>query len=832
MFLTARQKSYNDFALAKKMIDTCDGMLRNNLDRILRINECWHLHSGKWPEMDVLLGKDPIVMKDEDGSGIDLNLNDFVVHHPKLNNVTAYIMGHIITQPLIPIVKDFSSYGRKYREEQRLQNIRNFYQQNIIQPTFEIERQKYMQETGIQDPMALNPDEQRQMELDLQKRLKNAIPRSVLDDLKRIKTPDEKIRQILLNYDIKAYELEEKFIQGGEQAVVSYEEYYKVGRRGVRPTFDVLNSKWVSWAASENCDYVEDGIMARYEEYLDVHDFIMKYGRQVIDKPGFLNDVKEYFTEIPGYFRDSATGKGGNGGNDDYFIREKELDFVDALGKNPGLIKNDWRTNAGQQEIAHLYSTLSSHSKAGWGIRDSYVVFKWTETMTYVQREEEGKIKEYIFSSDYQRDPTKDIKFRKYPINRVYHGNKVAEKFYVGIEPVPWQFFGGHHDFSPKLTICGRRYSRVNGTDEDRTLISPAIQYQLRYNITASKLEELEKKDLGTILAFNTSMRAPGWSEPEFATQIIKGQVVPYTRNQTHNDPNSRDQPITAIDSGSSSQRKEYREGMSHWEREMYKACGLNLDTLGLANQYQSNALTQSNIAGSEKQLLPFYNKRRAVKERVLNYFSNVSMMCFLEDPDKQALLLDDFSRLHLQLNEDDIRANMTSIFIVDDYDEAENVKFIRNHILTMFQQGMSVKDIIDFFRAKSVGEMYDIAEIAEIRRREDENEKNESEMARIQEQNKGIKAAEEIRQMREDARERRKSQVNLAMAEMESNVNYNAADVDRDDIADSLETAREKIASEERIAREDRESKERIEREKRAVEMKAIKNKPAPAKK
>lgn len=816
MFLTARQKSENDFELGKKMIDTVDGMLRNNLDRIELINECWHLHAGKWPELAIRLGKDPVVMKDEAGNKIDLNLDDYITHHPKINNVTAYIMGHIITQPLIPIVKDFSSYGRSYREAKRRQNTRNYYTENLIQPIFELERQKYIQENNIQDPMALNPDEQNQMQLDLQKRMKNAIPRSVIDDMKRIRTPDESLRQTLLNYDIKAYEIEEKFIQGGEQAVVAYEEYYKVGRKGIKPTMDVLNAKWVNWHGSENTDYAEDGVMARYEEYLDVHDFITKYGRKIIDRPGFLNDIKEYFTEIPGYFRDGV--RIGADDTQDYFMRETELDFVDLIGSNPDLIKNDWRTRAGQQDIAHVYRLLSTHRKIGWGIRDVYTVFKWTELMTYVQRRENGKIKEYIFSSDYDRNPTRDIVVKKYPINRVYHGNKIAERFYIGVEAVPWQFFGGIHNFEPKLTICGRRYSKMNGVDHNRTLISPSIQYQLRYNITASKLEDLEKKDLGPILMFNTSMRPHGWSEPEYTAQLLKQQVVPYTRNQTHNDPNAKDKPIS-VENTNSGDRKEYRELMDFWEREMYKACGLNRDTLGMANQYQSNALTQSNIAGSEKQLLPFYNKRRALKERVLNYFSNVSLMCFLEDYEKQELLLDEFAKQHLEVNEDDIRGNLTSIFIVDDFEESENLKIIRGHILSMFQAGMTATEIIDYYRVKSLGEMYDIAEISEIRRKEEEREKQEALMAQIQEENKGLKTAEEIRQMREDLREQRKAQVNLAMAEMESQINYNAVDVDKNKIHDSLQTAREKIIAEEKIAREDRESRERIEREKRAVE-------------
>jgi hypothetical protein len=817
MFLTAKQKASNDFELAKKMIDSVDGTLRNGRVRIDRINECWNLHSGKWPEMEDYLGRDTIVIREKDGSGKTMNLNDYIVHHGKVNNVTQYIMGDIIMQPLIAIVKDFSAFGRKYREDEKLRKAKSYYYENFYAPNAELIRYQYFQEMGITDIMALNPDEQRQVQLDLQKRLKASIPRSVIDDLKKIRTPDEKIRQVLLEYDIKAYDIEEKFQLGGEQAVVAYEEYYKIGRIGVKPTLQVLNSKWVTWAGSENCDYAEDGVMAKYEEFLTPHDFIMKYGRQVIQKKDFLKDVETYFQEIPGYFRDSYSKKHG----DNLFV-EEERDFVDAIGANPGLIKNDWRTLAGQQEIAALYNALSSRHSSGYGIRDVYTVFKWTESMTYVQRKEKddrGKevVKEYFFSADYEKDKTKDILVRKFPVNRVYHGSKISDRFYVGVEPVPWQYFGGVYDFEPKLTICGRRYSKSNGNDEDTTLIGPAIQYQLRYNVTASKLEDLEKSDIGKIMLWNTNMKPTEWSEEEYIAMMLKARNVPYTKHQSGNDGDSK--PFYVEDAGSSAQMKEYRDSMDMWEREIYKAMRVNMDSLGQANQYQSNALTQSNIQGSAKQLLPFHNKRRLVKQRVLNYFSNLSMICLLDDHEKQAILFDDFSRMHLIVNADDIRGQGTSLFIVDDYSEAQDVERIRQQILTMLQQGTSIADVIALMRSKSTAAMQEIAEVAELKARDDAKEAQEYRMAEIQANNKFLQDLEAAKQAREDARIERENQVRLQLEDLRNDVMYNAADVDRNNQADSLQKAKEEIKSREKIAEQDRQSKEKIESGKRTNE-------------
>lgn len=816
MFLTAKEKSANDFALGKEMIDAVDGMLRPSPKRVRRINENWHLHSGTWPEMADYLGEGVTVLDDNDSGGEPMNMNDFIVHHPKLNNVTNYIMGDIITQPLIPIVKDLSAYGRKYREETRLKKLKDYYYQSMYAPQSDMiaqqVRQEYMDKNGVTDPMALNPDEQKQMQMDLQSRLKEQIPRSIIDDLKKIKTPDEKIKQVLLEYDIKAYDIEEKFMLGGEQAVVAYEEYYRIGRRGVKPTMEVLNAKWVSWAGSENCDYSEDGDIANYRQYLTPHAFIAKYGREVIKKKGFMNEIEKYFTDVPGSFR---AGIGGRRTENSPSFIDGELDFVDMLGENPGLIKHDWRTLVGQQEIAGLYGALSSHHTAGRGIMESYNCFRWTENITYVQREEEGKINEYFFSADYRIDKTKDKMVRKFPISRVYHGTKVADRFYVGYGPVPWQFFGGIQDFEPKLTICGRKYSKSNGTEEDTTLMGPAIQYQLRYNITASKLEDLEKKDIGKITFWNTEMKPAGWDDRMYMEMMMKLGNVPYTDNQTGQSKDTK--PAFVIDAGSSSKMDEYRRSMEVWEREMYKQMRVNMDTIGQANQYQSNALTQSNIQGAAKQLLPFHNKRRLVKQRVLNYMCNLSMLCLLEDKEKQDMLLDDFSRLHLEVNAEDIKAHNTPIFIIDDYGEAQNVERIKAEILTMLQGGVSVSDVIDIMDSKSVPVMREIAQISEIKTRELRTEQHQQNMDEINAKNEGLMKAQELIEAKKDARDQRKNQVNLMLGEMNSMVMENAQDIDKNKIPDSLQRTKAEIASKEKLAAEKNKAdleKERIKGE------------------
>ena len=812
MFTTAKEKAANDFELGKKMIDQFDAMLGRSFrsPRIRRIIENEHLHAGKWPEMELYLGDDPEVMMDQDGNGASMNLNDFIVHHPKMNNITNFIMGDIITQPLIPVIRDFSAHGRKSREEQRLKKTRDHYYQEFYAKPAEIVRQKYFAEKGNPDPMAMTPDEQKQVEADIQARIKAAIPKSVMDDLKKVKTPDEEIRRVLLEFDIKTLEIEEKFILGGEQAVVSYEEYYKLGRYGVKPIFEQLNTKDVTWIGSPKADYCEDGSVARHEEYVTVHDFIMDHGREAIKQKGFMKDIEKYFTEIPGYPKGGAYSQNEK---DNAFWVETERDFVDAVGNNPGLITKDWRTSEGQQQIAGLYSALGSRFRPGFGIRKSYLTFKWTEEFTYVQRRgENGKIEEFIFSADYNKDKSKDIMCIKYPAVRVYHGYKIAERMYTQIEAVPWQYYGGLMDFQPKLTICGRRYGTTNGTDEDTTLMGPAIQFQLRYNVSASKLQDLETRDRGKTTYWNTAMRPGTFSEPEYIEMQLKLGNVPY--QDTGIAANKGKAPVFVIDQSNTSKMEEYRLSMDKWEKEMYAAMRINKDAVGEASPYQSNAQTQSNINGSSKQLLPFYNKRRLLKQRILNYLSNISTLCLIEDDEKQAMLLDDLSRAHIQVNGDDMKAHATAIFVVDDYGEAISTERLKGAVVPLIQN-MPVKDFIDMMKSKSISEMSEVAEMSEMKQKESADDAHNKKMQEIQANNEALQAVEKYKADKKEASELRRDQVDLALGEMDAMTMENAADVDKNKVADSIQRADKDNASKEKMNRGNNETKLLIAKQK-----------------
>lgn len=816
MFLNSDEKE----SLIEDMVDRVDSHLNSHPANSDRITEYWNLHEGIWPEMDDYLNDGIEILGDFDSNLMPSKYKDSISHHGKINNVTNYLLGDIITQPFVYVIKDFSSKGRKERETMKVGKLQEYYKTEVYAKKVELIRSQYFEEIGNPDPMSLSPEEQKQVQADLQKRIKQGIPKEIQENIKKTKSPEELIRAKLLAYDIEAYDIKEKFIDGGEQALIASGEMYRIGKKRNKPFIDVLDRREVTWLGTGKSKFVEDGIMAKHQSYISPHEFIDEFGMELAKNKELFNNVKELFTEIPrGSFHHNSISKG-------YYHRseqEKNLDQLatDLIGADPTLITEDWRTFEGQQQIRGLYNSLYNNWVYGHGIKKSYNTFKWTETVKLVYRENEsGGLDEFILSGTYIPDPSVDIEVYDYPISRTYEGTIIADKYFMGCGAVDFQYYGNPYDWQPKLRIMGKDYTVKNG--RKRTpILEPAITYQLRYNLSASKLEELERSDKPVKTYWNMDAKPPTWTDEEYMESVANDDNVPFSSEQI--DSMKGGQPFYETGGGANPKMQQYAQMMEKWERDLYESLGVNKDTLGRANQYQSNALTQSNIRGSVKQLLPFYNSRREVKQRVINEFNNVSMMCFLDDEEKQHLILNDYLRNYLRINKDHIRSNNAPIFVVDDFGDQEMMPALKQHLLKLFHVGMNANDIIRLYKSKSMQEMEEVADDITNRIRQENENKSEAERSRAMQELNVKKEWEMFMQKLQTMSNDRKYEVMKYISDNEASINERAADINQNKIADSLEKVREEIASEEKLRAKDRALKDKLESRKLDIKEKEV---------
>ena len=222
---------------------------------------------------------------------------------------------------------------------------------------------------------------------------------------------------------------------------------------------------------------------------------------------------------------------------------------------------------------------------------------------------------------------------------------------------------------------------------------------------------------------------------------------------------------------------------------------GSNPYALGNASEYASNALAQNQAASSDQQLAVFHERRRELKEMVLNYFSDLSLECLFDDEEKKATLFDDFTKLHIETNYSHLKGAKVRTKIVDDYGELKRVEAIQAQILAFVQNGGSLEDIIGIMEASTVSEMKQIAKIAGMRAKEAAAAQNQATADQIKSQMAIQQQLLEIKsslKMQEDAANNANKTRN---AEIQATTLLQANDVNKNNQNDSYEKSQEETA-------------------------------------
>lgn len=773
MFLTKEEKMAKDSSRIKAMLDNYADMGSSNESYQKEITENRNLHLGKWPEMTARLNNSIVSL----GSGEQVDLSVDVSHYPKLNNATNLMIGNMMSVPLVPVIVDYSSYGRKYVEEAQMGRMREFYNETIYKPQEQMIVAKYMEEMGITDFMSLSPEEQKQMSQDLKERTRTGIPREIIDDLQKIRSPEQNIRQILINHDIKYYNLEDQFYEGCEDSVLASAEYYQVGIQNFRPLMKRLDPADVKWYGSRNCKSAENGSWATYGEFITAHELINDHAYEVLRDPKWMDKTKDLYSEMG---PNSSRNYNGDGMEN---LDNAEFDFTDAVGQNPDLVKAGWNTKEGQRQIQSVYANLLRYQRAGYGIRRTYCTWKWSETVKILLRynQKEDKVERFFLTGNYRKNAAKgDIKVIDFPINRVYHGYKIGKDMYADYGPVEWQFRTEDDIFNSKLTIYGRKYKG------NTTLLEPAKIYQLRYNISASKLEELEKNDLGNIIFWNIKNKPEKWTVGQYMTAMLKVKNVPIETDGVQQDKGTK--PIDAVDMSGAAGIDKYIQRMDMWEREMFKVLGLNPEAMGYASQYSSNQLAQSNIQASDRQMAQFYQMRRSVKESVLRAFLDASIRCTKDDERKKAAIFSDFDRTYFDTNYDQIRSSDAGLFLLDDFNAYQQVQEIRAQLMALIQNGQRLSLVVAIMKAKTVSEMEELIRLEEIRQDEREAASAQA-MSQQSERELNIRnSLEELKGNILMLRDRANNDAKLAVATVSSQTLEKANDVNQNNQNDASE--------------------------------------------
>lgn len=786
-FVVPRSKKKSQ---AKNVIDFYDNYYRNDYfddERREKMRVNYDLYNGRWPDMDnVSLRKGFTIQGENVGSDAK-----GVKHFPVMDRVAKSIYGDIVFQPLVPIVFDTSSYSVNQRKKFLADLIKQRVNETIIEPERQRITQQYLVQMGIQDVYSLSPEEQMQMSSDIENRLQQATVREIKEFMSTYQTPEQKQAQALIDYMVYYLDMKNKFNQGGEHAIITGEEYYRIGIAMDEPFMKVLHPEGVTYDLSQRNEFVEDGQFAKYEQFLTITDVANEYVGEI--KLSELKKLQQLYAPFPG----GGIRNRGNNPHPDGIERK----LLNTAANNPEIQKINLKTTEGQEKYKQLLMSIDPRTSDVQSIRECYVTWKWLRKLYVVTREVGGEMIKLIQDESYIKNPALDLDVKTIYINDVWEGTALGDNndVFCRVRQVPYQHKSLSDPRDSKLTIYGATYNTIQGSSKNISLMDPAKPWQYRYNVCMERLEEFESTNIGKVLLGTATMKPANWSWSEWFSSFVNGKVALIN---THKDGITAfdSQFFKSIDLGNTMDIAAQLQQLEFNMNQIFSSMYYNPSKLGQISPYITSSNNRMNIAQADRQLAKFYERHRVIKERVLRGVLHMARVAYKKNPIKRSIILDDFSQKELELDAAMLDRAELGLFVVDNFVENEKLERLRAEIKTMLQNRYgTLKDIVRVNNAKSTSELMAIAEEIEEKQAEmaAQNRKAEAENAQQEHQ----KDLEKI-QMQEGFRAKRESERNRVLIETAKLDSMKFAiqnDIDQNNVNDFLQKLELELADKER---------------------------------
>lgn len=797
LVLSDTKKRANDYALAKQYLSYID-ITNNDTSKIRKYDENYDLHSGRWRAIQDVSNNLNISIGPEEfsiGSGK-------LFHYPIIDRVSKSLVSDLIMRPLIPNIKDNSSKARNFRETVQVERVQKFFNNTVIQPSLQKITAEYDMSNNYTDLYSLSVEQQQQRQSDIQRRFQEETPEEILKAMEKLRTPDELIAYALLNEGLRLNNAKTNFDIGAENAVVTAEEYYRLGILNSLPYLEVLNPKYVIWSGSEHTEFAEDGQFAKYTQYLTPEDAMTKYARSLMKAD--IQKISDLYSAIPKEYKGDYDSK-----VDDQIERR----LVDFLEENPEINANlNIKTLEGQNKLKYLYSNLMSSHQRGYGIRESYVTWRWMRKVKFVYRYVNGDLEMYIRDEHYVKDPQAgDVKIEDRVIPQAWEGTLLGNDLYVDVGPRPYQYSSITNPWDVKIGIYGCKYNTFQNNAKNASFVDLGKPWQLKYNTLMKKMDEHLATDLGQILLGTTTMLPKGWTWSQWYKSLFLTNIAIIS---THKDGvNPLDvNAIKGINLSKANDIGQDINQLTYFENKIISSMYYSPQKIGQISQYSTNQNAQLNIQGVDRQVYRFFNKNREIKERVLNGFLQLCFYAYKDNEEVKSTILSDFLKAHYELNFNNTDFSNFMLSVVDDFKETEKLEQMRSLALTYLQNGLNIKQVSKIMQSNSMAEIDDVIDDMEkeMAKKEElayQREKSLAEEARMTSENQLRLQQEFI--VNENNKDRT---LKLRTAELAAQQLERANDINKNNINDAMERTEKEITSKEKIAKWEMDNKLKIE--------------------
>lgn len=462
-----------------------------------------------------------------------------------------------------------------------------------------------------------------------------------------------------LTYLREKLDLDNEFIKGWKDGLISGREIYYVGVLNAEPYAERVNPICFSYDKSPDLDFIEDGSWC-------------------------CRKMRMPITEVYDRYYDK--------------LEEKDLDKLEEMiGSTPG-------RNLGDRSPVDMGIQLRIYDNPifeGFGkslVNVWHCCWKSFKKIFYVTTTDDaGQPQINIVDETYQ-PVGNEVSVEPDWIIEVWEGYRAGSDLYFGIQPIEYQHVSIDNPNSQKLPYCGAIYSNTNS--KPRSLVSILKPLQYMYIVLWYRLELAIARDKGKVVNMDItqipkSMNISPAKWMHYLSSVGVNFINPYEEGwnipgREGGKPAQFNQ-ITALDLTMSNVIAEYIQLMDKIEELAGTISGITQQREGAVSTSEMVGNVERSVVQSSHITEPLFWVHNQCKRRVLNMLLNTAKGAW-EETGKQKLqyIFDNGERAFLDITPKFYYEDM-DVFVSDTSKDLENIQRLQQLIQPAMQNGASL---------------------------------------------------------------------------------------------------------------------------------------------
>lgn len=462
-----------------------------------------------------------------------------------------------------------------------------------------------------------------------------------------------------LTYLREKLDLDNEFIKGWKDGLISGREIYYVGVLNAEPYVERVNPIYFSYDKSPDLEFVEDGSWC-------------------------CRKMRMPITEVYDRYYDK--------------LEEKDLDKLEEMiGSTPGRNLGD-RSPVDMGIQLRIYDNPIFEGAGKSLVNVWHCCWKSFKKIFYVTTADDaGQPQINIVDETYQ-PVGNEVSVEPDWIVEVWEGYRAGSDLYFGVQPIEYQHVSIDNPNSQKLPYCGAIYSNTNS--KPRSLVSILKPLQYMYIVLWYRLELAIARDKGKVINMDITQipKSMGISPAKwmhYLSSVGVNFINPYEEGwaipgREGGKPAQFNQ-MTSLDLTMSNVIAEYIQLMDKIEELAGTISGITQQREGAVSSSEMVGNVERSVVQSSHITEPLFWVHNQCKRRVLNMLLNTAKGAW-EETGKQKLqyIFDNGERAFLDITPKFYYEDM-DVFVSDTSKDLENIQKLQQLIQPAMQNGASL---------------------------------------------------------------------------------------------------------------------------------------------